>query len=89
VVLIGAGRMSPDDGIRVDSATVTRVMDQAGQMQPVLTLHVRTIRGCRRVEADAYPLEILRLRRFQGTVRFQERVEQAEGCRDDDSVVAA
>jgi hypothetical protein len=82
-VLVAGGRMAPDDQVQVDSATVTRLMDEAGRMQPTLTLYVRTTRACRRVSADGYPLEILRVRRFDGPVRFHERVEQAEGCRDE------
>jgi hypothetical protein len=80
VVLVAAGRMTTEDQIQVDSATVVQAMDAAGEMQPVLTIHVRTTRGCGRFNVDAYPLELLRLRRFDGEVRFNERVTQAEGC---------
>jgi hypothetical protein len=80
VVLVSAGRMTTEDQIQVDSATVVQAMDATGEMQPVLTLHVRTIRGCGRFNVDAWPLEVLRLRRFDGEVRFSERVTQAEGC---------
>lgn len=80
VVLVSAGRMTTEDQIQVDSATVVRAMDAEGQVQPVLTLHVRTTRGCGRFNVDAYPLELLRLRRFDGEVRFSERIVQAEGC---------
>jgi hypothetical protein len=80
VVLVSAGRMTTEDQIRVDSATVVRAMDAEGETQPVLTLHVRTTRGCGRFNVDAYPLELLRLRRFDGEVRFSERIVQAEGC---------
>ena len=80
VVLVAAGRMTTEDQIQVDSATVVQAMDVEGDMQPVLTIHVRTTRGCGRFNVDAYPLELLRLRRFDGEVRFNERVTQAEGC---------
>ncbi len=80
VVLVSAGRMTTEDQIQVDSATVVQAMDAEGEMRPVLTLHVRTIRGCGRFNVDAWPLELLRLRRFEGEVRFSERVTQAEGC---------
>jgi hypothetical protein len=80
VVLVAAGRMTTEDQIQVDSATVVRAMDAEGEMRPVLTIHVRTIRGCGRFNVDAWPLELLRFRRFDGEVRFSERVTQAEGC---------
>ncbi len=80
VVLVSAGRMTTEDQLRVDSATVVQAMDAEGQMQPVLTVHVRTIRGCGRFNVDAYPVELLRLRRFDGDVRFSETRTQAEGC---------
>ncbi|CAN5819168.1 hypothetical protein BH23GEM11_BH23GEM11_13510 [soil metagenome] len=80
VVLVSAGRMTTEDQIRVDSATVTRSMDQSGEMQSVLVIHVRTTRGCGRFNVDAFPIELLRLRRFDGEVRFSERSSQAEGC---------
>jgi hypothetical protein len=83
VVLVATGRMTPEDQVQVDSATVSRAMSDAGRMEPVLHIHVRTIRGCRRFATDAYPVEIVRLRRFDGPIRFQERIDQAEGCRDD------
>ena len=80
VVLVAAGRMTTEDQIQVDSATVVQAMDIEGEMQPILTIHVRTTRGCGRFNVDAYPLELLRLRRFDGEVRFNERLTQAEGC---------
>lgn len=80
VVLVSAGRMTTEDQIQVDSAVVVQAMDPEGEMRGVLTLFVRTTRGCGRFNVDAYPLEILRLRRFDGDVRFSERIVQAEGC---------
>jgi hypothetical protein len=84
VVLVSAGRMTTEDQVRVDSATVGQAMDAEGGMQPVLTLYVRTIRGCGRFNVDAFPVELLRLRRFDGEIRFSEARTQAEGCGQDD-----
>jgi hypothetical protein len=84
LVVVGAGRMTPDDQIRVDSAYVTREMDSAGRMEEMLNVLVRTIAGCRRFNADAYPLDIVRMRRFDGPIRFVERSAQTEGCRNAD-----
>ena len=81
LAVVAAGRMTPDDQIRVDSVAVTRRMNAAGRMEEVLNIFVRTTTGCRRFNADAYPLEIIRLKRFEGTIEFIERRDQAEGCR--------
>jgi hypothetical protein len=80
IVLVAAGRMTPDDQIRVDSATLSRAPDAAGVMTETLNVVVRTTIGCRRFNAPAHPLELVRLRRFDGPVRFVERRVQAEGC---------
>lgn len=81
VVLVGAGRMTPEDRIAVDSVGVTRPMNAAGRMEETLTIFVRTTLACERFDIAAYPLEILRLRRFDGPVRFQESSGQAQNCR--------
>jgi hypothetical protein len=81
VVVVATGRMTPDDQIQVDSATISRAPDASGRMAETLNVVVRTTQGCRRSSVDAYPLEILRLRRFDAAVRFIDRREQAEGCR--------
>lgn len=81
VVVASAGRMAPDDQIEIDSVAVTRGLDAAGRMTEMLNVMVMTTTGCRRFNADAYPLEIARLRRFDGPVTFVDRRRQAEGCR--------
>jgi hypothetical protein len=81
VLLVAAGRLTIDDQVQVDSATVTRMMDAGGRTQPTLVIHVRTIHGCRASGAEAYPLQILSVQRFNGPVRFSERVERAD-CRN-------
>lgn len=80
VVVVAAGRMTTEDQIRLDSAVVHRTPDEDGGLRPVLHLFVRTTRGCGRFNVDAWPLEIVRLRRFEGPVRFRETVLDAEGC---------
>lgn len=82
IVVVSTGRMTPDDQIRVDSATVSRAPDASGARVETLNVVVRTTQACRRANVDAYPLEFVRLRRFDGPVRFLDRIEQAEGCRN-------
>lgn len=82
VVVVGAGRMTPEDRIAVDSVGVARTMNSAGRMEEALTIIVRTTTACQQFPIDAWPLEIVRLRRFDGPVRFEERAGQAQNCRD-------
>jgi hypothetical protein len=81
VLVVGAGRKTPEDQIRVDSVGVRKEPDSSGRMTNALAAIVRTLEGCRRFKADAYPVEILRVKRFEGPVIFIERREQASGCR--------
>ena len=80
VIVAGAGRMTPDDQIRVDSVGM-RKESADGKVRDVLTAWVSTIESCRRFRTDAYPLEIVRVRRFEGTVRFAEQRVKQTGCR--------
>jgi len=80
VVVAGAGRMTPEDRIRVDSVGVREVTDAVGDEEEVLLVVVRTSEGCSRFNVDAYPLEIVRVPRFDGDVRFLERRESESDC---------
>ena len=80
VVLVAAGRMTPEDQIRVDSVGVRSVRNEAGALEEVFEIVVRTTEGCGRLRVDAYPFEIVRTRHFEGPVRFVERQATVEGC---------
>lgn len=82
VVVVGAGRMTPQDRIRVDSVGVREVPDALGNAQRVLLVRVRTIQGCQRLDLDAYPVEIVRVPRFDGPVRFLGGTQQDPNCQD-------
>lgn len=71
VLVVGAGKMSPGDQIRVDSAGVRR-----GYFVAV----VRIITDCRPMPAEAFPLEIVRVPRSDRTATFVERRERAANC---------
>ena len=79
-VLVSAGRMTPEDRIRVDSVGVRRERTAEGEMEETFVVLVRTQVGCGRLRVDAYPVEIVRVPRFEGNVRFVERRDQAENC---------
>lgn len=91
VVVVGAGRMTPEDQIRVDSVGIRTLTDAEGDAEDVLVVIVRTIRGCGRFALDAFPLEIVSVPRHDGDVRFLNRAEQDPNCdlatRDSESAV--
>ena len=71
VLVVGAGRLSPGDRVQVDSISI---------VDNDLTAIVRTIRECQGFPGDAYPLEIVRVERVKGSVRFEERSERSQEC---------
>ncbi len=71
VLVVGAGRMTPGDQIRVDSA---------GPRGQFFVAVVRTIVECRPFAAAGYPLEIVRVARSDKPVTWLERRERAAHC---------
>lgn len=80
VIVAAAGRLTSDDQIRVDSVAVSREMNAAGRTEETLNVFVTLELACRRIDVDGFPLEIVRLRRFDGPVRFHEQRRDAENC---------
>jgi hypothetical protein len=80
VLVVGAGRMTPEDQIRVDSVSVVKEPNVEGKQEDVLRVVVVITRGCMQFKTDAYPLEIVKVRRFEGAVHFVDRQTQAQGC---------
>jgi hypothetical protein len=76
LLVVAGGRRAPEDQIRVDSVAVLRG-SPSGQ---TLAAIVRLSEGCRRLNIDAYPLEIVRVGRLEGPVEFIERRERATDC---------
>jgi hypothetical protein len=81
VLVVAAGRRTPDDVLQVDSVGRGRERNSEGVTEESMSAIVRLTEGCGRFQADAYPVEIVRVRRFDGPVRFVERRQAAEGCR--------
>ena len=71
LVVVGAGRMTPGDQIRVDSA---------GVRGDLFVVVVRTIMQCRPFRADVYPLEIVRVAHSDKRATFVEQRERAANC---------
>lgn len=81
VLVVAAGRSSPGDRIRIDSVGVTRQATPGGDTREVLRVVVREVRACGDFQGEAFPVEIVRVRAFDGPVDFVERTEQGPGCR--------
>jgi len=80
VVGVAAGRMVPNDRIRVDSVGVRREPGPDGKEREVMAVLVRTTQGCERFTSAAFPVSLVRVRRYAGAVVFVERRERAAGC---------
>jgi hypothetical protein len=79
-VLVAAGRMTLEDRISVHGATVQPTRDARGRRDDRLEVAVQITQGCGRFQRDAYPLEIVRLERFDGRVEFLVRRERDQTC---------
>jgi len=77
VIVVAAGRKTPEDQIHVDSLFTRRELMSSGEREETLIIAVRTVIGCGRVRTEAYPVEIVRALRFEGPIRWDERVERA------------
>lgn len=71
IVVAAAGRMKPGDVIHVDSIAVSG---------STTVLAVRTITACQPFPSDAYPFEVIRIRRRDGPVQFVEHRTRAPSC---------
>jgi hypothetical protein len=77
VLVVAAGRRSLQDEIRVDSVRTARETDASGRTAQVMSAMVRLVEGCGRSTTPGYPVQIIRVPRFDGRVSFTERRERA------------
>jgi len=80
VLVAGAGRMTTEDRIEITGAGVRRRRTQQGNEEDVLIVQVVTVRGCGRVTADAYPVDIVKVARFDDRVQWEEQTDQVTDC---------
>jgi hypothetical protein len=80
LLLVAAGRMTIEDQVRVESAVVRSDRDARGRAEEVLEVAVRVIQGCGRLQREGYPLEIVRVQRFDGPVTFTAQRERDPDC---------
>jgi hypothetical protein len=74
VLLVSAGRRNSGDRIRIDSVGSEFRAQPDGRSSEVWFAVVRTIPDCNPFPGFAYPLELVRIQRVQGTFDFKERV---------------
>jgi hypothetical protein len=80
-ILVAAGRLTPDDQIHVDSLLLRPELNSDGRRVETLTIVVRMIEACRKFRAEAFPVEIVRARKFEGPIKWDERKDPV--CRDE------
>jgi hypothetical protein len=76
VILVALGRATPEEEIHVDSLLVRRELNADGDRVETLAIVVRTVQGCGRFRTEAFPLEVVRARVFDGPMRWEERRQQ-------------
>jgi hypothetical protein len=76
VILAALGRATPEEEIHVDSLLVRRELNADGDRVETLAIVVRTVQGCGRFRTEAFPLEVVRARVFDGPIRWEERRQQ-------------
>jgi hypothetical protein len=81
LLVVAAGRRDAEDQIRIDSVGLQREPAARGRAaSEEMTAVVRLTEGCRRFATDAYPVEIVRVQRFNGPVTWVERRVPASEC---------
>lgn len=81
VVMVAGGRMSPADQIHVDSVGVRRESTASGRARDVLAVVYSVREACSRLNGDAYPVDIVRVQRYAGEVRFVAHRVRGSDCR--------
>jgi hypothetical protein len=80
LLLVAAGRMTIADAIRIDSVGNRSEMTEAGKRQDVVAVYYTIIRDCPPSTREAYPVEIVRVRRSAAEARFFKKSESGPGC---------
>ena len=80
VLVVASGPMNLEDQIHVESVGVREEGTVDLERRDVLSVVVITRIGCGRFSSPAYPREVVRVRNFDGPVRFDERQVQETNC---------
>jgi hypothetical protein len=80
LLVVAPGMLFRGDRVQIERITRAREADLGGRQQEILLVEFTVQQGCRTITGAAYPLEIVRVPRYAGTVRFQGTRRQATGC---------
>jgi hypothetical protein len=81
VVMVAGGRMPPADQIHVDSVGVRRESTASGQPRDVLAVVYSVREACSKLNGVAFPVDIVRVQRYAGEVRFVAHRTRGSDCR--------
>ena len=81
VVMVAGGRMSPADQLHVDSVGVRRESTASGKPRDVLAVVYSIREACSKLNGDAFPVDIVRVQRYAGEVRFVAHRVRGSDCR--------
>ncbi len=80
VLVAAAGQMATGDRIHIDSLGVRRQLTADDDSEDVLDVVVQTTTGCGRFAGETYPVEIVRVLRFDGPVAWVEQSLRNPDC---------
>jgi hypothetical protein len=80
VVFYAAGQMPLESMVRVDSAGVYEQKTLEGDKRNVFKVVVTVGPGCPGIEASVYPVDIVRVPRFDGDVEFEMNQTENPDC---------
>lgn len=81
VVMVAGGRMSPADQLHVDSVGVRRESTASGKPRDVLAVVYSVKEACSKLNGDAFPVDIVRVQKYAGEVRFVAHRARGSDCR--------
>jgi hypothetical protein len=80
VLIAAAGQMATGDRIYIDDLSVRRQLTADDDPEDVLDIVVQTIKGCGRFAGETYPVEIVRVLRFDGPITWVEQSRTNPDC---------
>lgn len=80
LLVLAGGRLTRGDRVRIENVARGRETDVSGKERDVLMVRFSIIEGCGTLPDPAYPVEIVRVPKYDGTVRFQGTRSRAPGC---------
>jgi hypothetical protein len=80
LLVVTAGRLTRGDRLRIESVGRATEGGAQGRQQEVLKVYFSVVEGCRTVPDAAYPVEIVRVPRYNGIVRYEGSRSRATNC---------